>query len=156
MSSVVVTTKTSDSLRVCIDRKPLNAALKWERCQFSVLDDLLPELAKANVFWMVDLGAGYWHCILDELSLLLQHPMGGASGADYLLDCLSHHKFSRRESTKFQINGILEINDDILIYWVRSTEDAYADHDQKLKCLLGRCKEGKGNISGSCAYRWWT
>ena len=71
VSSVVVATKKSGALRVSIDPKPLNAALKRERYHLPVLDDLLPELAEAKVFSTVDLRAGYWHCILDEESSFL-------------------------------------------------------------------------------------
>ena len=66
-----MTTEKSGSLRVCIDLKPLNAALKRERYQLSVLNHLLPELAKAKVFVTVDLRDGCWHCVLDEESSLL-------------------------------------------------------------------------------------
>ena len=31
-----------------------------------VIDDVLPELGKANVFTKVDLQSGYWHGTLDE------------------------------------------------------------------------------------------
>lgn len=71
VSSVVVATKKSGALRVCIDPRPLNADLKRERYQLPILDDILPELAKAKVFLTVDLRSGYWHCTLDEDSSLL-------------------------------------------------------------------------------------
>ena len=45
VSSVVVATKKNGALRVCIDPKPLNEALKRERYQLPVLDYLLPELS---------------------------------------------------------------------------------------------------------------
>ena len=36
--------KKSGSLRICINPKPLNAALKREYYQIPVIDDLLPDL----------------------------------------------------------------------------------------------------------------
>jgi hypothetical protein len=71
VSSVVVTTKKSGALRVCIDPRPLNKALKRETYQMPVLDELLPGLAQAKVFSTVDLRSGFWHCVLDEHSSLL-------------------------------------------------------------------------------------
>ena len=71
VSSVVVATKKSGALRVCTDPRPLNEALKRERYQLPVLDDILPELAQAKVFSTVDLRSGYWHCAFDEESSLL-------------------------------------------------------------------------------------
>jgi hypothetical protein len=71
VNSVVVTTKKSVALRVCIDPRPLNKALKRETYQMPVLYELLPELAQAKVFSTVDLQSGFWHCVLDEHSSLL-------------------------------------------------------------------------------------
>ncbi|KAL9968060.1 hypothetical protein ACROYT_G026386 [Oculina patagonica] len=45
VSQFVVAVKKSGDLRVCIDPKPLNAALKRERYQIPVIDDMLPDLA---------------------------------------------------------------------------------------------------------------
>jgi len=71
VSNVVVVTKKSGALRICIDLRPLNAALKHERYQLPFLEDILPELGQAKVFSTVDLRSGYWHCILDEEASLL-------------------------------------------------------------------------------------
>ena len=71
VSSFVIATKKSGALRICIDPCPLNQALKRETYQLPVLDDLVPDLAKAKVFSTVDLTAGYWHSVLDDASSLL-------------------------------------------------------------------------------------
>ena len=147
VSSVVVTTKKSGSLRVCIDPKPLNAALKRERYPLPVLDDLLPELAEAKIFSTVDLRAGYWHCVLDEESSIpttFATPYGrykwcrlpfGLSVSSEIFQKRVHQILDR-------LDGILDITDDILIYGVGETEeDANTDHDRKLRCILERCKE---------------
>ena len=44
VSQMVVALKKSGGLRICIDPKPLNAALKREHYQIPVIDDLLPDL----------------------------------------------------------------------------------------------------------------
>ena len=54
VSQIVVAVKKSGELRVCIDPKPLNAALKREHYQIPVIDDLLPDLTDARVFIKVD------------------------------------------------------------------------------------------------------
>ncbi|PFX14360.1 Retrovirus-related Pol polyprotein [Stylophora pistillata] len=51
--------------------KALNAALKRERYQIPVIDDLLPDLAEARVFSKVDLASDFWHLVLDDESSLL-------------------------------------------------------------------------------------
>ena len=49
VSSVVLATKKSGALRICIDPRPLNQALKRETFQLPVLDDLLPVISSENV-----------------------------------------------------------------------------------------------------------
>ena len=71
VSQFVVPVKKSGDLRVCIDPKPLNAALKRERYQIPVIDDVLPELAEARVFTKVDLASAFWQSELDDESSLL-------------------------------------------------------------------------------------
>ena len=71
VSSVVVATKKSGALRICTVPRLLNAALKRERYQLPILEDIMPELGQAKVFSTVDLRSGYWHCVLDEEASLL-------------------------------------------------------------------------------------
>ena len=59
LSQFVVAIKKSGDLRVCIDPKPLNAALRRKRYQIPVIDDLLPDLANARVFTKVDLASDF-------------------------------------------------------------------------------------------------
>ena len=147
VSSVVIATKKSGALRICIDPRPLNQALKRETYQLPILDDLMPELAKAKIFSTVDLTAGYWHCVLDDESSLLTTfatPFGryrwrrlpfGLSASSEI--------FQKRVSQALEgLEGILNITDDILVYGVgNSDEEARADHDRKLEALLQRCRE---------------
>lgn len=71
VSNVVIATKPSTNLRICIDSKELNKALKRERYPIQVIEDVLPELSKARVFTKVDARNGYWHVVLDEESAKL-------------------------------------------------------------------------------------
>ena len=146
VSSVVVATNKTGALRVCIDPRPLNAALKRERYQLPILDDILPELAKAKVFSTVDLRSGYWHCTLDEESSLLTTfatPYGRYRWCRLPFGLsVSSEIFQKRVNQALEgLDGVLDITDDILIYGVGNTEDeANADHDQKLLKLLERCQ----------------
>ena len=147
VSSVVVTTKKSGQLRVCIDPKHLNQALKRETYQLPVLDDLLPELSRAKVFSTVDLTSGYWHCVLDEDSSLLttfSTPFGRYKWNRLPFGlCASSEIFQKRVNQALdRLDGLLNITDDILVYGVGETEkEANEDHDRKLEALLKRCRE---------------
>ena len=71
VSQFVVAVEKSGELRVCIDPKALNVALKRERYQIPVIDELLPDLAEAHLFTKVDLTSAFWHLVLDDESSLL-------------------------------------------------------------------------------------
>ena len=68
---MALATKKDGSLRICIDSRFLNLALKREHYQLPVLKDILPDLARAKAFNTFDFSHGYWHCILQEDSSLL-------------------------------------------------------------------------------------
>ena len=70
-SSLLVVKKLNGKLRVCIDRKPFNKALKRSHYPLPVIDDLLPDLSKAKVFSVRDVKNGVWHVELDEASSYL-------------------------------------------------------------------------------------
>jgi hypothetical protein len=46
-------------------------SIKERSYHLPVLDDVMPDLARAKIFSSVDLTAGYWHCVLDEEFSLL-------------------------------------------------------------------------------------
>lgn len=147
VSSLAVATKKSGALRICIDPKHLNAALKREAYQLPILDDMLPELAQAKVFSTVDLKAGYWHCILDEESSLLttfSTPYGRYRWLRLPFGLsVSSEIFQKRVNQALEgLEGILDITDDILVYGVgKDVKEATEDHGRHLKALLQRCRE---------------
>lgn len=59
VSGVVIAKKKSGALRICMDPRPLNNALKRETYHLLVLDDLPPDPARARIFSSVYLTAGY-------------------------------------------------------------------------------------------------
>ena len=58
--------KPNGKLRVCLDPKPLNKALKRNHYPLPTIDDLLSELSMARVFSVVDVKNGFWHVPLDD------------------------------------------------------------------------------------------
>ena len=147
VDSVVVTTKKSGALRVCVDPRPLNKVLKRETYPMPILDEILPELSKAKVFSTVDLRSSFWHCVLDEESSLLttfNTPYGRYRWLRLPFGLsVSPEIFQKRVNQTLEgLEGVLNIADDILVYGVGDTaEQANADHDRKLEMLLQRCRE---------------
>ena len=149
VSSLVIVKKSNGKLRVCIDPKPLNKALKGSHYPLPVIDDLLPDLSKAKVFSVCDVKNGFWHVELDEESSYLttfgtpfgryrwlKMPFGISPAPEY---------FQHRLDQAIEgLPGVRTVADDILIAGEGDTvEDAVQDHDRKLIALLERCR-GKG------------
>lgn len=146
ISSMVVIKKSNGKIRLCIDPKPLNQALKRNHYPLPVIDDLLPLLANAKVFSVVDAKNGFWHVQLDPESSLLTTfgtPWGrfrwtrlpfGISPAP--------EEFQRRLECALEgLAGVKPIFDDILVFGVGETQaEALSDHDAKLSALFERCR----------------
>lgn len=147
VSNIVVATKSSGDLRVCIDPKELNKALKRERYPIPVIDDVLPELAKARLFTKVDAKNGYWHVVLDEESSKLttfDTPFGRYlwKRLPFGLSVASEIFQKRLNQALDKLDGLLSVHDDMVIYGVGETDEAaLEDHDRKLAAFLERCRE---------------
>ena len=59
VSSAVATAKSNGKVRACSDPRPLNEALRRSHYPLPVIDDILPELGKARVFFKADLKDGF-------------------------------------------------------------------------------------------------
>ena len=128
VDQMAIATKKDGSLRICIDPRHLNLSLKREHYQLPVLDDILPDLAKAKVFSKVDLSHGYWHCTLDEESSLLttfSTPFGryrwtrlpfGLSASCEIFQKRLHQALEG-------LLGVACIADDILVYGVSDSNE---------------------------------
>ena len=79
VSNLVIATKESGDLRLCLHPQQLNKALERERYPLHVIDDTLPDLSRAKVFTKIYARNGYWHLQLDDqvskLTTLWEVPM---------------------------------------------------------------------------------
>lgn len=143
----VIVKKPSGKLRICIDPKPLNRALKRNHYPLPVIEDVLPDLAQAKVFSLFDVKNGYWHVELDEESSLLttfetphghlrwRHlPFGISPASEYFQQSL--------DQALEKLPGIHIVADDILVTGYGATEEeAHRDHDRRVTTLLERCRK---------------
>ena len=145
--SSLVTVVKPEKLRICIDPRDLNKAIKRPKYQIPTLDDILPQLAKARVYTVVDAKDGFHQVQLDKPSSYLttfwtpfgryryqRMPFGISSAPE---------EFQRRMHLIVQdLPGVEVIADDILIYGCGETAEQYMqDHDANLKRLLQRARE---------------
>jgi len=75
-----VVEKKDGSLRLCLDPKDLNKAIKREHYKIPTMEEIVAEFAGKKVFSTLDLKDGYWQIQLDEQSsritiVYLQHPI---------------------------------------------------------------------------------
>ena len=146
ISSKVVARK-GDKLRLCIDPKDLNKALKYSLYPMATIEEILPKLTKTKVFSVADVSNRFWQVKLDEPSSYLttfwtlfgryhwlRMPFGIATAPA---------EFQRRLHELLEgLQGIYNIADDILIMGQgEAHEEAVQDHDHKLIALLERARE---------------
>ena len=70
VSSIVYSRKSSGQLRICLDPKDLNKAVKRPHYRTHTLDEVTHKLAGAKIFSKLDARHGYWSVSLDDESSL--------------------------------------------------------------------------------------
>ena len=143
----VVNKPHSDAVRIVVDPKPLNRALKRSHFLFKTLDDVLSDLNQAKVYSVLDASNAFFSVELDcESSLLcaFETPYGiyrwerlpqGISVAPEIYARKIHQAMGGLEN-------LIIIADDFVIYGKGDTyEAALADHNKQLEAFLNRCRE---------------
>lgn len=119
---VVVEKPRIGKLRVCLDPRDLNKAIKRPHYPLPPLDDITPKLAGAQFFSVLDAKSGYWTIKLSEESSklttfntvvgrykFLRLPFGLISAQD---------EFQRKIDETYEgLNGVAAFVDDILVFW---------------------------------------
>ena len=62
ISATLVTLKKNGNVRLCVDPKPLNQALKGNHYPLPTIEDVLPELSNARCFTVLDAKMGFGMC----------------------------------------------------------------------------------------------
>ena len=150
--SNMVIVRQPEKLRICIDPKSLNLALKRSHYIMPTLEDVFYKLPKARVFTLHARDA-FLQCKLDEESsytTTFWKPWGrkrwlklpfGVPVAPEIYQRKQHELLAR-------LKGVEPIADDILVVGCGDTdEEATKDHDRKLLELMDRCREVKLRLS---------
>ena len=141
VSNLVIVEKKDGSLRLCLDPKDLNKAIKREHYKIPTMEEIASEFAGKRVFSTLDLKDGYWQVQLDEESSLLctfntpfgryrftRMPFGIKSASEV---------FQKKNEEAFAgIPGIYIVSDDIII-----AAETIQEHDEILIQVLNRAKE---------------
>ena len=68
MSNIIIVEKKNGLLRLCLDPKPLNEAIKRERHNILTPADVQSQLSGKTIFTVIDMKDGYWHVKLSDES----------------------------------------------------------------------------------------
>ncbi|KAL5489020.1 hypothetical protein EMCRGX_G018062 [Ephydatia muelleri] len=147
ISSMTVVWKADKrQIRICLDPRNLNKAIKRNHFNMPTIDDVLPRLDGAKVFSILDAKDGFLHIHLTEKSSYLttfwgpngryrwcRLPFGLSSAPE---------EFQRRlQNALHGIEGVAVVADDILVFGVGTTmEDAIQNHDEALLRVLKRAR----------------
>ena len=140
VNSMVTIIKPNGKLRICIDPRDLNKAVKRDYYPMTTIDEIVTRMPNAKVFSVLDARSGFWQVKLDTPSARLctfntpfgrymfkRLPFGLSSSQDV---------FQRIMSEMFcDIEGVEVVVDDLLI-WGESDEE----HDSRLIQVLERAR----------------
>ena len=138
MNSIVCTPKPRGGIRLCLDSKDLNKAIKCPHHFTRTLDDILPKLNGAKYFSILDALSGYWNIKLHEESsyyTTFNTPFDRYRflRLPFVLVC-AHDVFQKKVDQTFgDLPGVPGIADDIVI--VGYNEDG-PDHDRNPQAVL--------------------
>ncbi|KAG1652083.1 Organic cation transporter 1 [Nymphon striatum] len=152
VSSLVIVKKPSGKIRLCIDPKPLNKALK--RCHYPlpIIEDLLPELSRAKVFSKCDVKNGFWHVKLTEKSSYLttfETPFGRYRWLKMPFDTLSRNYItpSMKDHNNNSQDEIFRITSNIEMEIEQINMTDYLAISDEKKCLISKATKEDSSLT---------
>ena len=140
VSNLVITEKPDGSMRICLDPKPLNEAIKREHHKLPTADDVHSKLANKKIFTVIDERHAFWQVPLTKDSSYLctfhtpwgrkrclRMPFGICSASEVMQ--------KRNESMFGDIQDVHVIADDIII--AANNEE---EHDKTFVKVLERAR----------------
>ena len=137
---VIVPKKDSEEIRICVDMRLPNTAIKRERHVIPTTEDLLSDISGSKFFSVLDLNQAYHQVELDESSRYIttfsthigiyryKRLFFGVTSAAEIFHNLIRELVS-------DIPGVVNASDDILIHAPTEKE-----HDQRIKDVIERLK----------------
>ncbi|XP_014676826.1 PREDICTED: uncharacterized protein K02A2.6-like [Priapulus caudatus] len=140
-AAMVPVQKKNGKLRICVDIKRLNRAVRREHYTLPNLSDIAPKLAQSKYFTKLDAASGFWQIPLDEKSQLLttfMTPFGRYAFCRVPFGITLAPEIFQRKMTELLhgLEGVEVIMDDILVHG-RSMEE----HERRLTEVLTRLQE---------------
>ena len=67
VNSIVVVTKPNGSIRICLDPRDLNKAVKRQHFPLLAVEEVVSRMLNAKVFSKIDCTSSFWQIELDDL-----------------------------------------------------------------------------------------
>ncbi|XP_063955009.1 uncharacterized protein K02A2.6-like [Lytechinus pictus] len=149
VNSMVVVAKKSGKVRICIDPKQLNDAIKREHYPMKTVEEVVAGMPNAKVFSTLDANCGYWQVKLDlETSKLctFNTPYGRYRYTRMPFGVNAAPEIFQRKMNKMLegLEGVEVIMDDILVWGATKKE-----HDKRLERVLQRVQERNLKLNAS-------
>ncbi|KAL9950229.1 hypothetical protein ACROYT_G042702 [Oculina patagonica] len=141
VNSTVVTIKPNGTIRLCLDPRDLNKAIKRNPYYVRTIDDVIPKVSGSTHFSILDARSGFWQVGLDEESsrlCIFNTPWGKHrwTRLPFGLTC-SGDVFQEKMDMVFgRLEGLSGIADDTFVY---GTGEAH--HDQHILTALDTARE---------------
>jgi len=141
VSALLTVEKPNGQLRVCLDPRPLNKAIKREHFQIPTFDDVVAELNGKRMFTIIDMRDSFWQVKLDDTSSKLctfNTPFGRYSYLRLPFGISSAPEVFQRKNYELfgDIPNVHIVFDDIII---AAADDP--EHDTALRELLERARK---------------
>ena len=151
VSSMVVVSKKNGSVRVCLDPRDLNRAIRRQHFKLPTREEIMARFSGATVFSKLDAAQGFWQLQLEEESSHLctfNTPYGrykylrlpfGLSSAPEVYHQKVHEMFEGIDN--------VDTSMDDMVVWGKTVEE----HDAALEQVISRCKQNNLKLNkGKC------
>ncbi|XP_072021728.1 uncharacterized protein [Amphiura filiformis] len=128
VSALVCVEKPNGKIRLCIDPKPLNTALKRPHYPMPTIEEILPELNDVKIFTKADLKEGFLQCELDDSQSTrkeLQDATAQDTELSHVIRYIQHgwpekpHECTPEARPYFNIRDELSYHDEIIVKGLR-------------------------------------
>ena len=153
VSALVIFSKPNGKLRICLEPRPLNKAIKRQHHRLLTTEEIISEMAGARHFSKLDAAAGYWQIKVDEgcSNLLAFGTQFGRFRFKRLpLGIHSASEVFQAEvaSISADLPGYANSQDDIIVW-----ETTKEEHDRRLRDVYSRIRSSGLKINqDKCAF----
>ena len=141
VNPMIIVNKPDGSIRICMDPKRLNSAIKREHFQLPTMEELTLEMNEAKYFTKLDASSGFWQIPLDDSSSYLctfATPFGRYRFCRLPFGIKSAPEVFQKEILRHfgDLPGVVNFEDDLCV-WSKTLEE----HVERLKNVFERARK---------------